>query len=219
MTVAAFVLAGRCSVTVRLPLSKWLFLGLFPRWWPISRKWCPKCVSRVIFECSSFRVSPVRPAVFTFTDALIGFMTNFAGATGGGVGADVEDKAFWAEDTETRSLRETFMVLVMIEDILFPNKLQAVQWLQYQQLSGGEQESNKVFRDWFWIYLIAMEAVSLLLTCTAISCGTRIWIWTVINRHDGSWILESRSFVLQCGIWSRSRSDFQTFLSYGDRYS
>ena len=71
-------LAGRCSVTVLLPLSKWLFFGLFPLWWPISRRWWPKWVSRVIFEWSSLRVSAPLLDVLTFTDALMGFMGGLA---------------------------------------------------------------------------------------------------------------------------------------------
>ena len=83
ITVAALgALAGRCSVTVLLPLSKWLFFGLLPLWWPISLKWCPKWVSRVIFECNSLSVSPPRFSVLTFTDALIGFMAGLTEANG-----------------------------------------------------------------------------------------------------------------------------------------
>lgn len=94
ITVAAFVLAGRCSVTVLLPLSKWLFFGLLLRWFPSSRKWWPKWVSRVIFEWSSFKVSPFRFAEFTLTEALIGFITCLTGAGGGGVDDNVEQLAF-----------------------------------------------------------------------------------------------------------------------------
>ena len=93
ITVAAFVLAGRCSVTVLLPLSKWLFFGLLLRWFPSSLKWWPKWVSRVILEWSSFNVSPFRFAELTLTDALIGFITCLTGAVGGGVDDNVEQLA------------------------------------------------------------------------------------------------------------------------------
>ena len=37
-------------------------------------------MSRVIFECNSFNVSPPRLDVFTLTDALIGFIGGLTGA-------------------------------------------------------------------------------------------------------------------------------------------